>query len=187
MKRRNPYIARALFWDALILLFLSGYELFVRLDASWGWAKGYFASHMEAKTPVGIVLRHIPYQNVGVWFYMLGCALLALWALCSRRTRRASAWMLVPCAALTAAGFTLRLTLFGDLLRTLKLLPLVLMLLLCLLHVLIPLPKPQQPGRPAFPPQRPAHAAFPAQPRYAAPQPLQPYARRRRSDRRKAS
>ena len=137
MRKRNPHIARALFWDALLLLALSAYELCVRLDASWGWAKGYFLSHVEARTPLSIVLKHIPYHNVTIWFYMLLCALLSVWALCSRRTRRACAMMLLPAAALTAVGFALRLTIFGKLVRTLKLLPLALMTALCLLHVLL--------------------------------------------------
>ena len=137
MRKRNPHIARALFWDALILLGLSVYELCIRLDASWGWAKGYFLSHIEAGTELSIILKHIPYQNVAAWFYMLGCALLALWALCSRRTRRACALMLLPAAALTAAGFTLRLTIFGEMVRALKLLPLVFLLALCLAQAVL--------------------------------------------------
>ena len=97
-------------------------------------------------------------------------ALLGLWALCSRRTRRQCGFMLIPAAALTALGFTMRLSIFGDLIRTLKLLPLTAFTALCLLHVVIPLPQPKQQPRPNF-----------------APQPLTPYQRRRRSDRRKAS
>ena len=170
MHRRNPHISRALFWVGLALLILSAYELFVRLDASWGWAKGYFLSHSEAGTPVGIVLKYIPYENLWKWGYMLLCALLGLWALCSRRTRRQCGFMLVPAAALTALGFTMRLSIFGDLIRTLKLLPLTAFTALCLLHVVSPLPQPKQQPRPNF-----------------APQPLTPYQRRRRSDRRKAS
>ena len=170
MHRRNPHIARALFWVGLALLILSFYELCVRLDASWGWAKGYFVSHYEAGTPVAIVLKHIPYDNLWRWGYMLLCALLGLWAVASRRTRRSSAMMLFPAAALTVLGFTMRLTIFGDLTRTLKLLPLTAFAALCLLHVLIPLPEPRRQSRPAF-----------------APQPMQTYQRRRRSDRRKAS
>lgn len=170
MHRRNPHIARALFWVGLALLILSVYELCVRLDASWGWAKGYFLSHYEAGTKASIVLKHIPYENLWKWGYMLLCAVLGLWAVVSRRTRRGCGVMLIPAAALTALGFTMRLSIFGDLVRTLKLLPLVAFTVLCLLHVLIPLPEPRRQNRPAF-----------------APQPMQPYQRRRRSDRRKAS
>ena len=106
MRKRNPHIARALFWDALILLALSVYELCVRLDSSWGWAKGYFLSHLEARTPLSIIVKHIPYHNLGVWMYM----------------------------------------------RMLKLLPLVVLLLLCLTHVLLrPAHKrpENQPGSPS--------------------------------------
>lgn len=137
MKKRDPRIARAMFWDALILLALSVYELLVRLDASWGWAKGYFLSHIEAGTRLSIVLKYIPYDSIAVWFYMLACAALSVWVLCSRRTRRASAWMLAPALALTAVGFALHTTIFGALARTLKLLPLVFLTLLCLAHALI--------------------------------------------------
>ncbi|MBQ9196120.1 MAG: hypothetical protein IJ157_02665 [Clostridia bacterium] len=144
MKYRNPHIARALFWDAAILLALSAYELFVRLDASWGWAKGYFLSHIEAQTPIAVVMKYIPYHNVSVWAYMLACALLALWALFSRRTRRVCAMMLAPAAALTAIGFLLRLTIFGEVLRTLKLLPLAGFTALCLLHTVIRPPRRQE-------------------------------------------
>ena len=170
MHRGNPLIARALFWVGLALLLLSVYELCIRLDASWGWARGYFLSHYEAQTPVGIVLKYIPYENLWKWGYMLLCAILALCAVFSRRTRRQSGFMLAPAAALTALGFTMRLSIFGDLVRTLKLLPLTAFTALCLLHVVIPLPQPKQQPRPNF-----------------APQPMQPYQRRRRSERRKAS
>ena len=151
-------------------MILSVYELCIRLDASWGWARGYFLSHYEAQTPVGIVLKYIPYENLWKWGYMLLCAILALCAVFSRRTRRQSGFMLAPAAALTALGFTMRLSIFGDLVRTLKLLPLTAFTALCLLHVVIPLPQPKQQPRPNF-----------------APQPMQPYQRRRRSERRKAS
>lgn len=154
MRKRNPHIARALFWDALILLALSVYELCVRLDSSWGWAKGYFLSHLEARTPLSIIVKHIPYHNLGVWMYMLGCALLALWALLSPRTRRVCAFLLPPAAALTALGFALRLTIFGELIRMLKLLPLVILLLLCLMHVLLRPARKRPENQPGFPPER---------------------------------
>jgi len=164
-----------MFWDALVLLSLSVYELCVRLDESWGWARAYFASHAEAGTRLSIILKHIPYANVAVWFYMLLCAALALWALLSRRTRRVSAFMLAPCAALTVWGFTLRLSLLGKLVRVLKLLPLVFMLLLCLAHLLV---------RPAS-----KHAAPPQPQHLPQPAPMQqlPVVRHRRSERRRAS
>ena len=124
-----------------------------------GHLQGYFLSHIEAGTELSIILKHIPYQNVAAWFYMLGCALLALWALCSRRTRRACALMLPPAAALTAAGFTLRLTIFGEVIRTIKLLPLAVMLALCLMQILI---RPFRPPKPApDAPTYPRHASCP--------------------------
>ena len=141
MRTRNPRIARVLFWDALILLALSGFELLTRLDAMWGPLKMFVNMAVGERIPLRRVLTYVDITVFYTPLYMLGCAILALWALCSRRTRRVCALMLLPAAALTAAGFLLRLTLFGELVRTLKLLPLVVLLALCLLHVAVPAPR----------------------------------------------
>jgi len=176
MDKRNPHIARALFWDALALLVLSCFELFTRLDAMWGPLKMFVNMAVGERIPLQRAVSYVDFSIFYLPFYMLLCALLALWTLFSRRTRRACAWMLLPCAALTAAGFLLRLTLFGELVRTLKLLPLALMTALCLAHLIF---RPVRPRR-----QQPA--PLPGQ--ATAPYPLaQPQPRRRRSERRRAS
>ena len=160
MRKRNPYIARALFWDALILLALSAFELLTRLDAMWGPLKMFVNMAVGEGIPLRRVMTYVDFTVFYTPLYMLGCVILALWALCSRRTRRVCALMLAPAAALTAAGFLLRLTLFGEMVRTLKMLPLVILLALCVLHVAIPAPR-----------------------RREAPQPQNSPVRRRRSDR----
>ena len=137
MNRRNPHIARAIFWDALILLGLSCFDLFTRIDAMWGPLKMFVNMAVGERIPVSRALGYVDYTIFYAPLFMLGCALLALWALLSHRTRRVCAMMLLPAAALTAAGFALRLTLFGELLRTLMLLPLAALLALCLLPVVL--------------------------------------------------
>ena len=138
MRRRNPHIARAIFWDALILLALSCYELFTRLDAMWGPLKMFVNMAVGEGIPASRAVTYVDFTIFYTPLYMLGCALLALWARLSQRTRRVCAMMLLPAALLTVIGFALRLTLFGELLRTLKMLPLVFLLALCLTHTVIP-------------------------------------------------
>ncbi|MBQ9301436.1 MAG: hypothetical protein IJ214_13105 [Clostridia bacterium] len=136
MQKRNPHIARALFWDALILLALSCFELFTRLDAMWGPLKMFVNMAIGESVPLSRAVTYVDFTIFHTPLYMLGCAALALWTLLSRRTRRVCAMLILPAAALTAVGFALRLTLFGELTRTLKMLPLVILLALCVLHVI---------------------------------------------------
>ena len=178
MHKGSPRISRALFGAALALLLLSCYELATRLDAMWGPLHMFVDMAVGERIPLKKVLAYVDARVFETPLYMLMCALLALWALISRRGRRACAFMLLPCAALTAIGFTLRLTLFGEMVRTLKMLPLVGVLLLCLAQVLVR-PRPQK--RPAPPARETAPPPVPLQP-------LQPVQQRhRRSERRRAS
>ena len=166
MNRRSAAIARSLFWDALILLALSVYELCVRLDAMWGPLKMFVNMAVGEGIPLRRVVTYVDITIFYVPLYMLLCAVVALCALASRRTRRTCARLLLPCAALAAAGFLLPVSLLGRWTRTLQLLSLVLMLALCLIHAL----------------SRPRPVRHPEQP--PAPLPQQPPVRHRRSDRR---
>lgn len=169
MNERSSRIARAMLWDALILLALAVYELLTRLDAMWGPLKMFVNMAIGEHIPVRRVLtQYVDWQIFVVPLFMLGCIILAVWALFARRSRRGCAWLLLPCAAMTVLGFTLELTLFGQLVQVVKLLPLVLLLALCALRVFI---RPRRRARPSAP----------------APVPLQPEVitiRRRRSERR---
>ena len=138
MRTRDPRIARALFWDSLVLLLLSCFELFIRLDAMWGPLKMFILMAVGEAIPLVKVFTYVDFTVFYAPLYMLGCVVLSLWTLCSRRTRRVCLMMLLPAAALTAAGFLLKQTIFAEPLRTLKLLCLTVLLFLCLLHLLVP-------------------------------------------------
>lgn len=169
MQERGRSISRALFWVAAALFLLSAYELAVRLDAMWGPLKMFVNMAIGERIPLSRVWTYVDITVFYVPLYMLGCAALALWGLICRRTRRACGCMLAPAVALAALGFTLRLTLFGEWTRTLKLLPLVLFAVLCALRAFLP------PAR---------------RPRQQEPAPVPPpgqVVRHRRMDRRKAS
>ena len=88
MRSRNPHIAKALFWDALALLLLSGYELCIRLDAMWGPLKMFVNMAIGERIPLSRVLTYVDYTIFYTPLYMFFCMLLALWALLSHRTRR---------------------------------------------------------------------------------------------------
>ena len=100
MNRRSAAIARSLFWDALILLALSVYELCVRLDAMWGPLKMFVNMAVGEGIPLRRVVTYVDITIFYVPLYMLLCAVVALCALASRRTRRTCARLLLPCAAL---------------------------------------------------------------------------------------
>ena len=81
--------------------------------------------------------------------------LLSLWALSARCGRRACAWMILPAALLAVLGFTLRDGLLGGAFRLVSMLPLLLFLLLCVIHVCLwPRKKPGPERRPGPGPLR---------------------------------
>ena len=169
MNERSSRIARAMLWDALILLALAVYELMTRLDAMWGPLKMFVNMAVGEHIPARRVLtQYVDWQIFVVPLFMLGCAILAVWALFARRSRRGCAWLLLPCAVMTALGFTLDVTLFGQLVQVVKLLPLVLLTVLCALRVFL---------RPKRVDKQPAPTPVPLQPEVIT-------IRRRRSERR---
>ena len=180
MHKRNPAIARAMLWAALILLALSVYEVATRMDAMWGPLKMFVNMAVGERIPLNRVMLYVDMSIFHTPLFMLGCAILAVWALFARRSRRASAALILPAAVLTALGFTLRLTLFGEMVRTLKLLPLVFLLILCVLHAVI---RPARPHREPLAGPQPVHVPPPP----IALQPQVIVQRRRRSERKRAS
>lgn len=182
VERRNPRIAHALFWDALALLGLSCYEFAIRLDDIAGEIK--MVSHLIADGR----LTWTAFLTTYMWDlnsfpaagYMLLCILLALWVMISRRTRRACVFMIAPAAALTALGFSMHTSIFGETVKTIKMLPVVVLLALCVAHVALrSRRKPQPEGEPR-------RRLWPEPPAEGTPQPDQPV-RHRRSDRHRAA
>lgn len=150
MPKRDKRIARVLFWIALVMLALSCYEIGVRLDDIVGEFR--MAAHMISDGKITVLEFLFKYMwdlnSVPAAGYMLLYALLAVWTLASRRTYRACAFLFLPAAALLALGFRLRPSLFGELIQTVKLVPLALLTALCLVHAFMrprrcrPAPRP---------------------------------------------
>ena len=158
MERRDLCMARALFWTSLAMLLLSLYEIGVRLNDLSGELR--MVSHMVERGRLTWAEFLTTYMwdlnSLSVAGYMGLRALMAIWAMASRCSRRACAWMIVPTAMLAALGFTLRTGLFGGMFRTLSMLPLLLFLALCVLRVCLRPRRKQDPwpgfhhdGRPA--------------------------------------
>ena len=168
MRGMNHRISRAMLTAAVILFVLSVYEVCTRMDAAWIPLKMFVSMAIGEHIPLKRVLTYVDTRAFSAPLYMFGCSLLAVWALFARRSRRACAVLLIPCIAMTALGFTLRLTLFGELIKALKMLPLVALTVLCFLQVILrprkcPEPATLSPARPgkhpkpaALPPARPA-------------------------------
>ncbi len=138
MDERQRKLSRALMWDALILLALSAYEFATRVDAMWGPLKMFVRMAIGEHIPVERVAQYVDYHIFTAPLFLLLCLVLALLTLAARRSRRGCAALLLPGAALSLWGFCLRLTLFGDLIRTFKLLPLVCLVLLMLVRAVLP-------------------------------------------------
>ena len=139
-------ISRAMLTAAVILFTLSIYEICTRMDAAWIPLKMFVNMAVGERIPLTRVLTYVDMRAFTPSLYMLGCAILAVWAIFARRSRRACAVLLIPCIVMTAVGFTMRLSIFGELVKTLKMLPLTAMTLLCFLQVI---PRPRKPQEPA--------------------------------------
>lgn len=131
MNERKVRLEKAILLDGLVLLALAGYELFARLDAMWGPLKMFFDMAVGEKIPLSRVVKYVDMSIFTVPLFMLGCLGTGVWGMLARRSRKGCGILLPFAAALTAAGFMLRLTLFGDIVQTLKLLPLLLLCVLC--------------------------------------------------------
>ena len=153
MRRVNHRISRAMLTAALILFALSVYEVCTRMDAAWIPLKMFVNMAIGEHIPLKRVLTYVDMRAFTPSLYMLGCAVLAVWALFARRSRRACAVLLIPCIAMTVLGFTMRLSIFGELVKTLKMLPLTALTVLCFLQVILRPRKIPEPD--ALPPARP--------------------------------
>lgn len=148
MDERQKRLSRAMLWDALILFAVSAYEFATRVDAMWGPLKMFVRMAVGERIPLERVAQYVDYSIFAAPLFLLLCAVLAAAALFARRSRRGCAWLLLPGLALGAWGFCLRMTLFGDLLRLFKLLPLVCLVLLMLLRAALRPAKRQAPPVP---------------------------------------
>ena len=154
MGKVNHRISRAMLTVALILFALSVYEVCTRLDAAWYPLKMFVNMAIGERIPLKRVLTYVDARAFYAPLYMFGCALLAVWALFARRSRRGCIVLLIPCIVMTALGFTLRLTLFGELIKALKMLPIVALTILCFMQITLSPRKRPEPA--SLPPARPA-------------------------------
>ncbi len=119
--------------DALVLLILSGYEFISRADAMWGPLKMFVNMAVGEGIPLE---RAATYVDVGIFEvpgFMLLCMLLSLLAIGTIRTRRGCYVLLPLSAALMVWGFFVQMSLLGELIRFVKILPLF---LLCVLFIM---------------------------------------------------
>lgn len=113
--------------DALVLLALSAYEFISRVDAMWGPLKMFVS--MAAGEGISLQ-RAAKYVDISIFetpCFMLLCMLLSLFAmLCIRK--RSAGYVLLPFSlALTVWGIFVQMSLLGELIRFVKVLPLLMM------------------------------------------------------------
>ena len=125
-------VRRYLVLDALVLLCLSGYELMTRLDAIQGPLKMFVNMAIGEKIPLERVAKYVDINVFEMPAFMLLCVLTALLALLVRTSRRGCMVLLPVSLALTVWGTFIQLSLIGELLRFVKVLPL---LILCVLSI----------------------------------------------------
>jgi len=116
--------------DALALLCLSGYELLSRLDAIQGPLKMFVNMAIGEKIPLERVITYVDVSVFTVPVFMLLCVLTALLALWVRTSRRGCFFLLPISLALTVWGTFIQLSLLGELIRFVKVLPLLLLTVL---------------------------------------------------------
>ena len=145
---RSFAISRAIFWSALFLLGLSLYEFCTRIDAMSGPLRMFFNMAVGERIPLSRVANYIDWSIFTQPLWLLGCMIAAVWGLIGRRSHKSCTVLFFPALALCVLGFLLRPTLFGEWIRTLKLLPLLLMTLMCLLRAVYrkrrPHPRPEE-------------------------------------------
>lgn len=121
--------------DALVLLALSAYEFISRVDAMWGPLKMFVSMAVGE----GIALeRAATYVDIGIFEvpgFMLLCILLSLLSIMTIRTRRGSYVLLPVSLLLMVWGFFVQMSLLGELIRFVKVLPLLLMSILFIVHI----------------------------------------------------
>lgn len=123
--------------DALVLLVLSAYEFISRVDAMWGPLKMFVSMAVGEGIPLRRAAAYV-YMDVGIFEvpgFMLLCILLSLLSIMTIRTRRGSYVLLPVSLLLTVWGFFVQMSLLGELIRFVKVLPLLLMSILFIVHI----------------------------------------------------
>ena len=114
---------------ALLLLGLSGYELWIRLDDFWAWTAGVRHLSQRRGTPfwedMAIIFETPEMQRLAFQLGFLIAAVIFSAACIIRRRRYAGFWLMIALAvALGAAGLSLGMYAFGGWIQLIKLLPL---------------------------------------------------------------
>ncbi|MCQ2454079.1 MAG: hypothetical protein MJ136_05945 [Clostridia bacterium] len=110
---------------ATLLAALSVYEFCTRVDAMWGPLKMFMNMAIGEKIPLERVVRYVDVSIFIVPLFMVLCLLSAALTLTLGRRQSGSLICAVFCLALLGYGLTLKLTLLGEMVRFLKLLPLL--------------------------------------------------------------
>lgn len=113
--------------DALVLLLLSAYEFVSRVDAMWGPLKMFVSMAAGEDIPVK---RAATYVDVGIFEvpgFMLLCIILSLTAILCIRKRWVGYALLPVSFALMIWGFFVQMSLIGEMIRFVKVLPLLVM------------------------------------------------------------
>ena len=129
----GDYLRSARKWmvlDALVLLGLSSYELISRLDAIQGPLKMFVNMAIGEKIPLERVAKYVDIHVFETPAFMLMSIIAALLALLLRTSRRGCIFLLPFSAALTVWGTFLQLSLLGELIRFIKVLPLLILVIL---------------------------------------------------------
>lgn len=113
-----------LLWAAALAA-LSVYEFCTRMDAMWGPLKMYVNIAIDEKIPIESVISHLDWGIFAVLLFMILCLINALLILTLGRRQSGSLLCAVLSLVLLGYGLTLKLTLLGEAVRFLKLLPLL--------------------------------------------------------------
>lgn len=135
MNERTRKISRWMLYMALLITLINAYDFCTRVDAMSKPLKMFWNMAVGEGIPLPRVITYVDITIFEVPLYLLCSMALGVWAIWARRTWRGCAWMLAPCAALSALGFILPLTLAGKWVRAVRLLPMLTLTGLCLCRV----------------------------------------------------
>ncbi len=124
-------LGKWLFLWAAALAALSVYEFCTRLDAMWGPLQMFVRMAIGEQIPLERVVRYVDMRIFLVPFFMVLCFLNSLLTLTLGRRQSGSLLCALFSLALLGYGLTLKLTLLGEAVRFLKLLPLLALSGLC--------------------------------------------------------
>lgn len=135
MERKIKRVRKWIIIDALVLLALSAYELVTRMDAMWGPLKMFFNMAVGEKIPLDRVAQYVDVRIFEAPAFMLLCAISALIALLTVKTRRGSMILLPVCILLSVWGVFVQMSLLGELIRYVKITPLLVLSVLFVIHL----------------------------------------------------